>query len=323
MAKQKETGKKKNGVLKVLIGIGTVMLLSLCAFFYIAVFREDRKQTENEQEQLTAEVSYVEDAENMAPIIKSGSEDNRKVTKIIEVVPHQICSAFPYMVDWGTAEDYNENLMVGYEGMRYIMFANLDGHIGGSKDRITRDGSPEKLYELFGYDTVEFHNAYGNSPYTGEWQSKYWRIYESDNNVMNVNGYFEYVGAGKGLYDIDTGTVVEKEDAAHYGIRYEMTAMDRKGSESPKGEYTVKDPVCYVAKDYMPAYNPDTSKIKQWTGYHYLLKFDCKSATSADYRIYHVAGKSTTNASLAYEYQAYLAEGVSWDNGYEYQSGGN
>ena len=266
---------------------------------------------------------YVEDAENMAPIIKSGSEDNRKVTKIIEVVPHQICSAFPYMVDWGTAEDYNENLMVGYEGMRYIMFANLDGHIGGSKDRITRDGSPEKLYELFGYDTVEFHNAYGDSPYTGEWQSKYWRIYESDNNVMNVNGYFEYVGAGKGLYDIDTGTVVEKEDAAHYGIRYEMTAMDRKGSENPKGEYTVKDPVCYVAKDYMPAYNPDTSKIKQWTGYHYLLKFDCKSATSADYRIYHVAGKSTTNASLAYEYQAYLAEGVSWDNGYEYQSGGN
>lgn len=323
MAKQKETGKKKNGVLKVLIGIGTVMLLSLCAFFYIAVFQEDRKQTENGQEQLTAEVSYVEDTENMSPIIKSGSEDNRKVTKIIEVVPHQICSAFPYMVDWGTAEDYNENLMVGYEGMRYIMFANLDGHIGGSKDRITRDGSPEKLYELFGYDTVEFHNAYGDSPYTGEWQSKYWRIYESDNNVMNVNGYFEYVGAGKGLYDIDTGTVVEKEDAAHYGIRYEMTAMDRKGSENPKGEYTVKDPVCYVAKDYMPAYNPDTSKIKQWTGYHYLLKFDCKSATSADYRIYHVAGKSTTNASLAYEYQAYLAEGVSWDNGYEYQSGGN
>ena len=44
MAKQKETGKKKNGVLKVLIGIGTVMLLSLCAFFYIAVFLEDRKQ---------------------------------------------------------------------------------------------------------------------------------------------------------------------------------------------------------------------------------------------------------------------------------------
>jgi len=36
MAKQKETGKKKNGVLKVLIGIGTVMLLSLCAYCCIS-----------------------------------------------------------------------------------------------------------------------------------------------------------------------------------------------------------------------------------------------------------------------------------------------
>lgn len=324
MAKREVSEKKKNRKWSLLQGAalgGTAALLVMGVLFYTSVFRENKTDRETKQEAVAkAEIEAVPKEEALAPGDNGGAEDNRKVIKIVEVVPHQICSAFPYLVDWGTQEDYDENLLIGYEGMRYIMFENADGHIGGSKDRITRDGEPEKMDELYRYD-IEFTNAY--QEWVGYEKRTYWRRYEGNNNILDVNGYFEYVGQGKGLYDINLSAIVEKDDKNQYGIRYEMTAMDRKGSENPKGEYTVNQPYCFVAKEHLPDKNPNPDKIKQWTEYNYNLSFDCTSGADKDYRIDRVTAKGAGLASLSYEYEAYLAEGITWNHGYSYQKEGN
>lgn len=305
--------------LKVSIVLASVLLLTLCLGFYLSVRKDEQKQVETVQT-WTVDAEYVAQDEAMAENSSSSAADTRKKVTIIEVVPHQICSAFPYLVDWGTAEDYDENLPIGYEGLRYIMFRNSDGSIGGNwRNRITADGTPEQSATLYNYN-VNLKNYY--KEWVGINTEEYWRKYE-DTNILNVNGYFEYVGEGKGLYDIDLTTLVEESDEDAYGIRYEMKALNRTAKENPQGEYTVNKPVCYVASDYMPGSNPDSTLIKQWTQYNYMMSFSCTSSAEKNYRIYDVIAKDDTTADLDFEYEAYLADGVTWDYGYEYQKDGN
>lgn len=314
---------KKYIWLKGSILLTAVALCIMCVSFFLserkskeaeALAEAQRKQAPK----LEAEIEYV--ASETAMATSSGQQDNRQVVKIVEVVPHQICSAFPYMVDWGTPEDYDKNLPIGYEGLRYLLFRNADGSLGGNyRNRITSDGAPEELTELYNYN-VAMKNAY--KEWTGVNTEEYWRRYE-ETDILGVKGYFEYVGEGKGLYDINLDKVVDEREENAYGIRYELRTINRTASEEPKGEYDVNSPVCYVAEDYMPRSNPDTSLIKQWTDFNYLVSFSCKASGEKNYRIFDVIAKGSSSASLANEYRAYLADGVKWDYGYEYKDEGN
>ncbi len=310
---------KKIAWLKVSIVLASAVLFALCLGFYLSVQREENKPVESVQD-WDVNTEYVAQDELMAEGNAAGAADTRKKITIIEVIPHQICSAFPYLIDWGTAEDYDNNLHIGYEGLRYLLFRNSDGAIGGNwRNRITADGAPEQRATLYNYNVI-FKNYY--QQWVGSVTEEYWRRYE-DTNILNVNGYFEYVGENKGLYDIDLTTLVEESDEDSYGIRYEMKALNRAAKENPRGEYTVNKPVCYVASDYMPGSNPDSTLIKQWTQYNYMLSFSCDSSAEKNYRIYDVLAKADTSADLDFEYEAYLADGVTWDYGYEFQKDGN
>lgn len=312
---------KKNIWLKGSILLTAVALCVMCVSFFLSVRKsEEAEALEKAQPAPKPEVEIEYVVEQTAMATSSGQQDNRQVIKVVEVVPHQICSAFPYMVDWGTPEEYDKNLPVGYEGLRYLMFKNADGSLGGNyRNRITSDAEPEELTELYNYN-VTFKNYYRE--WIGSVTEEYWRRYE-DTDILGVKGYFEYVGEGKGLYDINLEKVVDDRDEESYGIRYELRALNRTAEEAPKGEYDVNSPVCYVAEDYMPRSNPDTELIKQWTDYNYLVAFSCKASGEKNYRIYDVIAKGSSSASLDNEYRAYLADGVQWDYGYEYKAEGN
>ena len=88
--------------LKVSIVLVSVLLFALCLTFYLSVQKDEAKQIESAQE-WNVDAEFVAQDKAMAQSSSSSTKDNRKKVTIIEVVPHQICSAFPYLVDWGTA----------------------------------------------------------------------------------------------------------------------------------------------------------------------------------------------------------------------------
>ena len=62
-----------------------------------------------------------------APAAEAG--DNRQVFRIIEVIPHEACSVFPYFVEWKTEKGYDLNTPLGYDGI--MMSAQLGSYGGG------------------------------------------------------------------------------------------------------------------------------------------------------------------------------------------------
>ena len=104
------------------------------------------------------------------------------------------------------------------------------------------DKSSIKEYTLRDYN-VEFQSAYNKEG------AKWWR--ETDTSkILESNGYFEYVGEGKGLYNINLDDLVDESKAGSddHGIRYKIQAMERKGTEEPKGEWQVNEPAYFWAK---------------------------------------------------------------------------
>ncbi|MBQ8596534.1 MAG: hypothetical protein IJ409_01970, partial [Lachnospiraceae bacterium] len=159
-------------------------------------------------------------------------------------------------------------------------------------------------------------------------QTGWWREAKMDEDVLQVNGYFEYVGNDKGLYHINLDELV-KEGSTDLGIRYDIMAMKRKGTETKQGEWEVKNAQYYWAKDYAEKTTyPDSvaGAIGLKTGYNYDLKFQVGASGEKDAQ-YHIKTITVMTEDIeqteGYEYAAVLADGVDWTSGYRYSSNGN
>lgn len=240
--------------------------------------------------------------------------DSREVIRIVEVIPHDVCSIFPYMIEWGSKEEYDKNTPLGYEGIRYLA-CKLDRKYFGDKGMFnyTRGGIKEPYLDDY---NVQFETG------PVDWSENWWRQTKIDENILNANGYFEFVGEGKGLYCIDLDTIVN-EDSNNYGIRYKVQAMERN-SDAKKGEWEVKDAQYYWAGKKTTESYP-TSDITQQTDYNYDLKFSADGTGIREYKVGNVLVglQANTANNQKYEYAAKTAEGYDWQHGYQYQKNGN
>ena len=322
--------KRENGVISY-VALGCVLFVAcLCVFAGGYLHSSNKKGMEttggSEQElSLVKEAGAVEATKNTVrnfvnqPAV-SIPGDKREVIRIVEVIPHEVCSIFPYLIEWGTKDEYDNHLPLGYEGLRYMASSSgltqfsSQGMYSFIKGGITRD-------TLNNYNvTFIDENNWSGSPY-------WWR--ESKvNEVITANGYFEYVGAGKGLYSINLSKIVENTDS-NVGIRFRVRAMERLGSEAPKGEWKVNQPAYYWAKDSENTSFP-TTDIKQITDYNYDLKFSVGTSEAEgnqeySYRVKNVAVKLQENVvdSNDYDYEAMLQADTIWTAGFCFWNKGN
>lgn len=321
--------KKNNIVHSIMLGImaAAVLLLSVCAILFYGSEKVSKAGNETKiNEKQMVDTDYVALKENAGKNDELSSNDTRKAINIIEVIPHDICSVFPYMIDWGAEdgnreEGYNENTPIGYDGVQYLIMNSSNKSDTRYLLRLD-SGSIQKEY----FKNLSDYNVTFETSENGglDWVVNWWRTYDNI-NILGENGYFEYVGAGKGLYCINTKKVIDNHDmgsSSEAGIRFEITAMKRKGDETPKGEYAVANSAYYWAKDNQNDTYP-TNDIEQKTGYHYNLKFDV--ATDGEYRVNQVAADSigVLRADSSLSYEAKLKVGAAWDAGYQYRKKGN
>lgn len=332
MKKSKESGINR---IWTLVAAGCVVFVALICVAGIW-FLHSPEKTEQEAGDRT-ESSVTADVNGLAKDVEAvkaqeamqgssfsdSSGDSRKPIRIVEVIPHPIYSVFPYMIDWGTVEEYNENTYLGYEGVRvYSLGTSQSGNVGNNNlFSLTQNGLVKDTLDNYNVEFIRKDNWWN--------QSGWWRENKMDENILQVNGYFEYVGNNKGLYNINLNELV-KEGSTEPGIRYDIMAMKRKGTENKQGEWEVKDARYYWAKDYAENTTyPATDRgeeVKQKTGYNYDLQFQAGDfgEITAQYRI-HSFSVMTEDATPTegYEYAAYLADGAAWTDGYRYSSNGN
>ncbi len=309
-----------NRILKAVVLICFLVVAGVSVFAGGYLYLSDReagKQTEEaiaaKDEAITKEAGAVINEEKMFGQSFSNVSDGKKPIRIVEVIPHEICSVFPYMVDWGKEEAYDEKTFLGYDGLRYLTVKATAGGKNRHQFSLTKDGI-----------TRDYLDNYNDVIEEGNWDKGIgaWRVTEMDSDILGANGYFEYVENAKGLYSINLDKIVKNSDKTAYGIRYDVMAMKRQGSQSKQGEWEVKNARYYWAKDYaQTATSYPTSEVKQHTGFNYDLKF--KPDVSGDYRVKEVKLPDSKSVNTGYEYVAELAAGVDWSGGYIYSKNGN
>lgn len=249
------------------------------------------------------------------------SGDDREVFRIIEVIPHDACSIFPYLIDWKTEEEYNRNVPIGYEGLVYgasntgsVMMFETD--TSDRKYAYTVVAGGLKRDCLNNYDVPL---ATINEKNSGNW----WRE-EQIKEIKQESGYFEYVGEGKGLYYINT-EAVKGEKGKENGINYEVQALPRKGTDEKKGEYEVKNPGYYWAEDYNGQTAYPTEEVLSCTGFNYDLAFYADSKTeNQEYRVYNVKEKREgADEKESYDYFIKILNGKEEDYEFVRHKGGN
>lgn len=251
--------------------------------------------------------------------------DDRLVFRIIEVIPHDLCSVFPYLVDWGTEEEYDKNVPIGYEGLlltaEYVgstiqMFSDSKTTARGSKPFTFTNGGIVRDYLSVYPDTFSTaDNTMG----------KWFRVTDKEESLKTeLYGYFEYVGETKGLYYINQSMVAA--DDTEKGIHYEVQPIPRKGSEASRGELCVKEAAYYWAKDSgsraaKPDYEGKT--VLSQTGYNYQLSF--QPAADGAYLADITKLKTSLTGGTGYDYVLELeaAKADSWTAGFRYYKGGN
>lgn len=330
--RSEETGKekKKNGLL--LAALGSVCFLAVFMGVLLWQMHSTEKteaetaKLEEEEPVLVKEAGAVRTEEKAADTTTARA--GKKTTiRIIEVIPHQICSVFPYMVEWGSVEGYDENTPIGYEGVRYLAtHGNGNGYETSSALQygLIREGMAK--------DYLPSYNETFMDPSSGNWSrmTGWWKETDANRNITGVNGYFEYVGDAKGLYNINLSEdyVIKASNGNKNGIRYRVMARERKGSESPKGEWKVADPQYFWAEDYgRTSLSYPTSDIKTKTGYDYDVIFSVGTGTDGKgYSVYSVKGEeSTQSQDDRYEYEAVWTGDSTreWTGGYRYKKEGN
>lgn len=345
----KRKGQKQENKKVYYVALGCVLFVAcLCVFAGIYLHfsnkRDAAEELESAQETALEKEAgaYLADREmaqhflEEGKVASTGEDGDRKTPiRIVEVIPHEICSIFPYMIEWGSEEAYDENTALGYDGLRYItakhgQYAQYSQY-GMFKEGIQRE-------------TLDDYNVKLGTE--GNWQDptiSWWREAE-ENEVITATGYFEYVGNGKGLYHINLDMLVSN-DSQDKGIRYEIRAMERDGNAAKKGEWEVNDPKYFWAKDYAGSIGSGypTSDIKQITGYNYDVKFTYVSSSESSsenssensndneknylypYRVSGVKTALEENVSGgSYDYAAVWGDTEdTWEKGYVYQEKGN
>lgn len=247
------------------------------------------------------------------------SRDNREVFRIIEVIPHDACSIFPYMIDWKTEEEYNRNVPIGYEGLVYGAT-----HTGNVQIFEADKSLPTKAYAVV-QDGLkrDFLNSYEVEFTTKSHKNGYWWREDVIADEKQESGYFEYVGEGKGLYYINTGMITGEANAGN-GINHELQPVPRSGTEEKSGEYDVKEPRYYWARDYRGEAAYPTKDIKSRTGFNYDITFRSGEGEGG-YRPYDVTERTETAAGEegAYDYFVKVKAGTEKNYGFVRYKGGN
>ena len=261
--------------------------------------------------------------------------DNRDVFRIIEVIPHEACSVFPYMIDWKTEKGYDQNTPLGYDGI--LLTAQFTGGSYGSGLNMfsypnvkTRDSRPftyvEEKYQKEYLDSLEDYQKEFATQYDTSRGSKWFRKTKNESALVSeLYGYFEYVGEGKGLYYLNTSQLAEQKNPGTtvYGIHYEIQAVPRKGTENAKGYMYACDPAYYWSKESTNSSKPDYkgNKVVGLTDYNYSLKFQKTDdgEYTADKIAYNPAGGE------GYDYDLIIVPDKinSWQGGFYYKKAGN
>lgn len=266
-------------------------------------------------------------------------DDNREVFRIIEVIPHEACSIFPYYIDWKTPEGYNTNTPLGYDGLLVAaQFANT-GESGEASavNLFSKQNTPAKDSRPYTYiieqnikeyfDNLADYTNFASS--TDNNRGARWFRKTKDTNALleSEYGYFEYVGENNGLFYINTSRIAGERinawETISDGIHYEIQAVPRSGGENPKGYMYVKNSAYYWSKDSagssMPDYNG--SQIKGLTNYNYDISF-AKSDTGT-YQVQNYVCNLTGGEE--FEYELIVEDGAvsSWSSGFYFQKGGS
>lgn len=253
------------------------------------------------------------------------SQDGRDVFRIIEVIPHDACSIFPYLIDWQTEEEYDRNVPIGYEGLVYS-----SGHPGEVMLFEAGDSTPTRPFGMIEKGLrrdflADYNITLGTS---NDKSSNYWWREEEIKNEKTGDGYFEYVGEGKGLYYINT-KIIKGQNGAVNGINHEVQALPRNGKEKGKGEYEVKEPMYYWAKDYSGSAAYPTEDIRSCTGFNYDIIFKLQEKTGT-YRVYDAmpemektADEEGKEEEKSYDYFAKVQEGTEKNYTFVKHKGGN
>ena len=340
------TGRDSQNRLLINIVIGSVLaVLLFTGVFRFMLYRAEQKEVGGKQEE---NIEYTNETEvyhnqnlsaekrmlNAAP--PAYPEDTREVFRIIEVIPHEVCSIFPYMIDWKTEEEYEKNVPIGYEGVRLIAM-HQNWEFAGVLDRIfSGDNASGDGIKLYSYKKEivrrDYLTNYQNTIGVSSQKDKWYRVTApSGDPVVYKNGYFEYVGAGKGLYHINlsytTGT------SGGEGIRYEVQAQERKKSAAARGELYVSSPAYYKAKDHQFSNDPDIAGIpvKSKTDYNYDLYFGKNSIGSYRADINNAKDKTTVSESndtgWDFDYFLVIDENKgdirNWESGFFFFKNGN
>ncbi len=311
-----------NRILKAVVLICFLVVAGVSVFAGGYLYLSDKeadKQTEEaiaaKDEAITKEAGAVMAQKKFFGQSFSDESDGKKAIRVVEVIPHEICSVFPYMVDWKDVKSYDEKTFLGYDGLRYLTVKATAGGKNRHQFSLTKDGITRDYLDNYNVNFIQEGNW--------SWDIGIWRATEMDSDILGANGYFEYVenGNAKGLYSINLDKIVKNSDKTAYGIRYDVMAMKRQGAQPKQGEWEVKNERYYWAKDYAETTNYPTGEVHQHTGFNYDLKF--KPDASGDYRVKEVKLPDSKPVNTGYEYVAELAAGVDWSGGYIYSKNGN
>lgn len=353
MKRLTEESKKKNIWKWLAAGsVALAVVLSVVCAFFLHWNGWDKDEADS-GEVLKAETEAVLNEERKertflnqpAPAAKAG--DNRQVFRIIEVIPHEACSVFPYLVDWKTEEDYDLNTPLGYDGI--MMSAQLGSYGGGNgsgfnmfctADTLAGNSRPftyvEEKYvkpyfeKLSDYDTDFYSETDQNRG--GNWFRK---TKNSDELIQEPYGYFEYVGEGKGLYYINVSLAAgdvfypnpsnpgwQVTATSGDSINYEIQAVPRTGTEKPKGYMYVCNPAYYWSKDSgsnaKPQYN--NLDVVGSTDYNYDLEFT--ESGSGTYVVNNVVYSAVPKEGFSYDLLVDSSAIGGWESGFYYQKDG-
>lgn len=260
--------------------------------------------------------------------------DNRTPIRIIEVIPHEVCSLFPYLVEWGDKKGYDKNVPIGYEGLMYLasstQLANGMFHSTSTERKITPYSRKEAQAGISGQHFLnltdgQYQNPIGTKQQLGAW----FRLTDPALSSNPVSGYFEYVGnfsPAKGMFHIIAGSPDANGKVS--GVQHQTQILSRKGSEAPKGELYVKSPAYYWAKEHAnrayPDFNTPTGgvAVESRSGNNYTLEFGLNPLTGTykadtDNRSYQATGGTD------FDYMIVADQPENWETGFGYQENGN
>jgi hypothetical protein len=140
---------------------------------------------------------------------------NKEVIRIIEVIPHPACSMFPYFVEWGDDQAYNEHLPIGSAGLvalsavgqqngqtsseiayGFYFFHPTEGYYSQALRTYSMIGDPKAPYYNYKVPMGAEGDAGGNSVSASSGGAYYRTTAAAKTAAQNtpLSGYFELVG---------------------------------------------------------------------------------------------------------------------------------